>query len=591
MRFYISTTYILIWWWVLVSLSWCSDENEENAYPEDKAFEVLRRVIHHQHQAGTFNEDFKPLTAVSNSVRMEIPLNSPLGWKYHRQTIREVCPAAFREKVFRELFHERIAYSSRDNPSTDSSYMKRDIRRYFGGMLFSQFDHCLQMITRYCQLEGTANNKQGSLSLVSESSESTKIILRKSVKGLISACPVRLQIVYGDLRLLAHENEILTLLKSIELVFDRNPLLGTVRLPKVTDLSLFFIDDRITFDMKQMLDYTFDATKMETIHISFLESYCDRTSHVASIAQFIQKCKKLSSLNVLSHYCVHVDAIINSAPTTINHFTISGILMKPSTVGSLDNFFERAIQLQSLRLDYTDSTSGHFPKLPRSLKSLALLPSNSEMHGSIPLQLQEMNALEKLMSSVSFKFKEFYLNITESVEEIHLFKIRFTDDEELLNFLRRFQGITFEKLGYEHVDKALKVVLNSDNIRSVALRSCYVFNDVFPINGASRIENLSIDNYIGNDDRITRFASNVAKAFKRMPNLNAFSFQSHDEYLVFAPIHEIMRMLARVPSLVYVDIFVNEWKYSKMDRMMKNTFDKSLTKLWNERKDLIIIGR
>lgn len=583
-----TATYALIWMWCLTSLSWCSDEN---AYQEDKAFEVLRRVIHHQHESGTLNEDFKQLNAVSKAVKNEIPLNSPLGWKYHRQAIRDSCPAAFREKVFRELFHRRIAYSSWDNPSTDSMIITGDLARYFAGMQLSKFDQCIQNVTKYCQIEGAANNPLGRLSLAIKTFDTISLLRRKSVKDLAAACPIQLQGAYIDLHQISQENknEMLSSLRSIEITASLFLHVGAVRLPKVTDLSLILRSGTM-FDLKQMLDYTFDATRIESIKISMAELYFDYTSYIASFAQFIQKCKKLSSLNVVAAARVNVDAIINSAPASLNHFMISGISMKTRTVEALNGLFERATQLQTLHLDYAESTVGLFPTMTKNIKSLALLPSNDRMHASLPSQLKEMTALEKLKTSISIHYKHFYLNLTESVKELYLVQVSFPDDEDYLKFLGRFQTVTFERPWYKHVDKALKVVLNSDNIRSLNLRSCAVLKDVFPIKETSRIENLTIDNYIGSELRITRFASSLIRAFKKMPNLKEFSFQSYNNYVAFAPVHDLMKRLAQVRSLVYVDIFVSGWKYSKWDRMAKNTFGKSLRELWDKRKDLIIVG-
>ncbi|KAI3656485.1 hypothetical protein MP638_006072 [Amoeboaphelidium occidentale] len=556
---------------------------------ESDGFEVLRTVIRTQNHANVPPIVNGNLSAASKGLRQESNSASYFSMRSLRNAIRKSCPSEFREKVFRELFHERLSVSYWPLERPDVVYFKKDVFSFFVYSTLDQIDDCFNKVAEYCAAGGVRKEKDRFLSFVVDKDINVDLYKRLSIRTLFNACPVKLK---GSLNIFNKMSTndfkgILGPVTSVEVEIDSFVAIDHLLFPNVVDLSVdFFLGPALS--LRDSVTKAFNLDKMESLKFN-PQSFLTSNDVIYDMADIVKSCKNLESLELMVVHSNSLAPVISVAPSGLKKFCWDKLDILSDEVYALNALFERSSNsMETLALTY--ETSGEFfPELPKTLTNLTLLPFYGDAHQSLHLQLKNMHGLKELVSSVSLSNSDFYSNIPSSVHMLHLADSGGSKYlSNVWHLLPHVEILVLEDFRSNNQESVLARIMTSFNIKKIILRNCEIQDYDFGKSHTSTVETLVLESneVMFLDDNQCMSLQNSISGMKNLKNFAILKAGFYDESNLFK---QLIAKVNETSSVKVLDMF-HANKDATRNLIRKDLLEKELSQTWFNRRDMTIIG-
>lgn len=552
-------------------------------------FEVLRTVIRTQNKANVPPIVNGNLLAASSGLRQESNSASYFSMRSFRNAIRKSCPAEFREKAFRELFHERLSVSYWPLERPDVVYFKKDVFSFFIYSTLDRIDDCFNKVAEYCAAGGVSKEESRFLSFVVDQDINVDLYKRLSIRNLFKACPVKLKGSLNTFNKMSTSDfkGILEPVTSVEVEIDSTVVIDYLIFPNVVHLSVdFYFGPAVR--LKESVTKAFNLDQMKSLKL-YPQSFFSSDGVITELADILKLSQNLESLDLMIMHSTSLAPLINAVPSNLKQFYWNKLDILREEVYALNALFERSSDsMETLAIAY-ENCGELFPELPKKLLVLTLLPFYGDAHPDLHQQLRKMRGLEELVSSVSLSNSNFYSNIPSTVSMLHLADSGSSKYlSNVWNLLPHVKTLVLEDFHFKQQDSALTKILTSFKIKKMVLRNCEILDYDFTKSQISGVETLvleSNDVMFLDENQCKSLQSSITE-MKNLRSLAIVKAGVYDETKLFK---ELITKVNETSTIKVLDIF-HANKDAARNVIRKDLLEKELSQTWFNRRDMTIIG-
>ncbi|KAI3659358.1 hypothetical protein MP638_003232 [Amoeboaphelidium occidentale] len=506
-----------------------------------------------------------------------------------RLAIRQKCPSLLREKVFRELFHNRLNGRALSTTGYDKKlFLEKQVSAMVLSLTNEEIDSCFKSISTYCKTLKLKEKGERFFKWVLDVYADQDLFLMDSTREFFYKCPVEVVDFNGHISLFNDPKykEITQNVRALNLHLkpDFNPALP--ELPQVRRIELTTASP-ITSEITEGLMSSFNMTNIQMIYFR-LDPGAHREESVRHCSEIIRSAVNLKGVILFSSARSPLNIAIDAVPSGILVMKISTAVINQDIADSLEEAFARSQDsLNFLHIAWKIMSASRL-RLPENLSQLTLFSAGGDYRGIVFGQVAGLNNLKTFISNIPLSNATFYASLPESVTSLVIADKNAESNTNVLDrLIPQLETIDFLYSSFQNADVSLRNIFYGDKMKMVGFTDCMFGDHEFGPSHDSKVETLAFLQPKWNTTT-SSVPDKLDGLIRSMPQLKNIIYhqtlQDNDQL----PLDELMTLFFQARALKTLDFLVSKNGLIIEPQMNQEPL---AAHLWRQRREVTVIGQ